>query len=264
MEIFHYLADQLKDEELFDSPPNRPATEGAIYNDFDESPLDQLCQNQSERFCFSQTSNSLGIPDESDNAEEHLTREAVDHAIMAEDSSSGVHYEHLQWEHPLFDNFSDIADVEYLTKVYQLAINEKEQWNEIKISKEATSMFERRLRSNWESADSVYDSWLLRRGCERACFDYHSFHVLFPDFLEKVVEDDEERQECEEKDETPQSPPMITKKRSGSETSTASKRLIMTDREMVDEEEDRKDLVKFQVIKKICNKVIIISDSEEE
>jgi len=180
MDVFHYVADVLKDVDLFDSDHQaNKSNEGSIYNDYDRCPLALLHGNSDDLFCYSQTSNLDKQDDEV--YEEESIQEAVDHAIMAEDKAEGVHYDHLQWETELFDNYSDITSAAYLAKVHQLATDDH-VWHDLNFTKETIRMFERRLRTQWEDADSVYDAWVLRKGYTRPLFDYNTFHVRYPDF----------------------------------------------------------------------------------
>ena len=58
MDVFHYVADILKDVDLFDSDHRANMTnEGSIYNDYDRCPLALLHSNSDNLFCYSQTSN---------------------------------------------------------------------------------------------------------------------------------------------------------------------------------------------------------------
>ena len=178
MDVFHYVADQLKDESLFDSPPLEPFTEsGSIYNDFDRCHQDLLDTDSEQLFCYSQTTNYF---DETGSfQDETLVQEAVDHAIMQEGLYADVNF-NLQWDTPLFDNFGNCNAIDYMEKVYQLS-TDHEAWHELTFTKECIEMFERRLRTTWEGPDTVYDAWLLRKGCERPCFDYNTFHLRHPD-----------------------------------------------------------------------------------
>ena len=59
MQVFNYVANALKDVPLFDSDTDDaiPAEDsGAVYNDFDYSPM-ELLQTNGNDFCFSQTTN---------------------------------------------------------------------------------------------------------------------------------------------------------------------------------------------------------------
>jgi len=145
MSVFHYVADQLKDVELFDSQTPNSIDTGAIFNEFDACPSDLLEEDICEQFCFSQTSNTA--TDEQDGAITSV-RDAVDHAIMVEDAAVGVYGEHLTWETPLFDNETDMKEMSYMEKVYTLATDSNIGFDDLTISKEAVNMFERRIRTN--------------------------------------------------------------------------------------------------------------------
>jgi len=199
MDIFYYVADQLKDVELFDSEHKAKFSNvGSIYNDFDRCPLALLHGNSDEMFCYSQTSNFTDDSNENDIPQ--ILREPLDHAIMAEDLHVGVHYEHLQFETPLFDNYSEVTDKDYVEKVYQLA-SDNAKWNDLNFTKECIEMYERRSRTHWDDPDTVYDAWLLRKGRERPCFNYHEFHIRYPDFEENQKPEQEDEQSKVEEDE---------------------------------------------------------------
>lgn len=181
MLVFHFLANFLKDESLFDNDVEESLSTGAVYNDFDSCPMDTLLtQEETESFSFSQPT---GISSRPINENENEAIEsALDNAVMEADKHEGVLYEHLQWDSPYFDNASEACDSEYCKKVHALATNHENAWSDIKISPQAVSMFQRRLRTSWSAPDTVFDAWLLRRGGERSWFDSHLFSVLFPDF----------------------------------------------------------------------------------
>jgi len=135
MYVFYYVADQLKDEISFHSPPLRSfVASGSIYNDFDRSYLNPLETHSQQVFCYSQTTN---FDDAEDSQEESLAQEAVDHAIIQEDMTVGM-YDYVQWDTPLFDNFGNCNDKEYMQKVYKLS-------NELTFIKDCIEMFERGL-----------------------------------------------------------------------------------------------------------------------
>lgn len=177
------MADQVKDESLFDSPPLESFSEsGSIYNDFDCTRNDLLDTRSQQLFCFSQTTNFLDDVDTSQ--EDRLVQEAVDHAIMEEGLYANVN-SNLQWDTPLFDNFGDINARDYMAKVYTLA-TDNETWHDLTFTKESLEMFQRRLRTTWEGPDTVYEAWLIRKGFERPCFDYHTFHLRYPNCIELI------------------------------------------------------------------------------
>lgn len=180
MQVFHYLAHELRDEAIFDNALEDILDTGAIYNDFDATPIDALLSvEETASFSLSQPS-AISSP-----IAEHRVQSiqvALDNAVMEEDRSVGVLYEHLCFESEYFDNESEECNEEYCTKVHVLAKNENGEWDSLNVSTEAISMFQRRQRTNWSAPDTVYDAWLLRNGFERAWFNTHLFNVLFPEF----------------------------------------------------------------------------------
>jgi len=64
MQVFHYLAHELKEESLFDNDVEQSLESGAVYNDFDSCPLDSLLDfEETSQFSFScipQHTNSRG------------------------------------------------------------------------------------------------------------------------------------------------------------------------------------------------------------
>lgn len=268
MSVFHYVADQLKDVDLFDSKPSEAIKDGSIYNDFDGCPLDLLDDDSVDLFCFSQTSNTQT----NDSNVDTCITEAVDNAIMEEDAAVGVLSEHLQWETPLFDSTSDLDCGEYMNKVFILATDSERGLDELTITKEAVSMFERRLRTNWEGSDSVYDAWLLKKGFQRACFDYHKFHVCFPDcseILDKRTvnendsEDIEERQSEHAIDDSDFEIEKNAKRRKTNVECKSVIKSVNTPKNTSEEERDDKTAIKFNVCK-IIPDIIVISSSEED
>ncbi|XP_066931772.1 uncharacterized protein [Clytia hemisphaerica] len=97
MEVFHYLADYLRDEPIFDAPshlqPNAVQT-GAIYNDFDFNPMSLMYRDEMDRFCLSQppsagtnaaTNENVDDEDEANNDDNTALVQALDHAIIQAD-----------------------------------------------------------------------------------------------------------------------------------------------------------------------------------
>ena len=92
MEVFHYVANELRDTPLFENSPDEESIdEGAIYNDFDSTPMALLDSNENESFQFSQVSNEsvADIPDSTDLIN------VVEEAILATDTNNGFLYEYL-------------------------------------------------------------------------------------------------------------------------------------------------------------------------
>ena len=215
MLVFHYVAHTLKDVPLFDMTMDddsevsdeedslavNDSGNGAIYNDFDIDPQTALFQEDAEEFSYSQTTN---VKPSNTTAANASIQEAVDHAVMAEDRSVGVNYEHLSWETELFDNVSDSCDEAYCEKVYKLVTNEEGCWDKLAVSDEAMCMFQRRNRTKWDLPDTVYDAWMILNGLEREFFDYHLFFaLLYPDLVDIAIDKVAKNQEVVPEDPIP-------------------------------------------------------------
>lgn len=190
MAVFHYVASVLENVPLFDTESSAAAAapnttnavseEGSIYNDFDHSPLDLLHRDQSI-FCFSQTTNVVQVEDKI-NEEEQETLADVTYV------AKGARDIRISCESPYYDNSSDTCDVAYREKVYSLLTNREMCWEELEISIIAEESFKRRLHRNCELPDTVYDTWLLKMGYARDWFDYHNFHIEYPDADSHITE----------------------------------------------------------------------------
>ena len=179
MEVFHYVANELKDTPLFDNRPEPARDTGSIYNDFDLSSVSLMVTSEEcAEFSFSQ---KVATSPEKNSA---TIAEAVDYAVMDADVSDGLLYEHLVWDSPLFDNYSETCDDSYIEKVHKLVMDVDGCWSEITVSPQAEAMFRRRFRTNWEAPDSVYDAWVIRQGWERGWFDTHRYNVMYPETLD--------------------------------------------------------------------------------
>ena len=93
MQIFHYLAEELKNTPLFETNQEEEEfTKGAIFNDFDSTPLGLLGTNEEENIQFSQIE-----PEESDidmNVN-NLVGGEVDRVIIEADDEDGLLHEDL-------------------------------------------------------------------------------------------------------------------------------------------------------------------------
>ena len=115
MMVFHYLAEELKGESLFDNEIEESLETGAVYNDFDSSPLDTLMDyEETERFSFSQSSAFHSTPIQGDES----IVPAVDTAVMDAGTVDGIQYKLMQWDSPYFDNESKTCDEDYCKKEY--------------------------------------------------------------------------------------------------------------------------------------------------
>ena len=235
MQVFHYLANVLKDVPLFDSKDTRPVDveEGAVYNDFDHCPM-ELLRGDQNTFSYSQMPHREGDAAGPSTAADVSVQEATDHAVMEADRVEGVHYDHLTWETDLFDNYSDVCNWAYCTKVFKLVTNEDGCWDQLKITDLAKLMFERRLRTNWDMPDTVYDAWILRNGLERSWFDNHLFFdIMYSDSLTQgqAIQDDLDAISCYQQQQK-------STKTSGVETGKDSITTSSYEDEKEDEEEE--------------------------
>ena len=91
MDVFHYVANELKDVPLFENvDDSMDCLVGSIYNDFDCTPL-SLLEDEEDPFQFAEISNScVSEPTQNDD----LLEEVVEDAIFDADECSGVLYEH--------------------------------------------------------------------------------------------------------------------------------------------------------------------------
>ena len=198
MEVFHFLAEELKDIPLFqssllsqDSEENR----GAVYNDFDFD-TGTLLDNFEVRF------SEIANEDSSDINPAPLSQlvpsEAVENAILEADDNDGVLYEHITFDSPFFDCESPTADDTYMEKVYALAMGEYKNCHGG--GERAEEIFEMRRRNKWMGPDSVYDAWLLSNRETREWFPYEVFLEKYPDWEEDREKLIMEREEIEESD----------------------------------------------------------------
>lgn len=257
MSVFHYVAHEVKDETLFDNEMETSLETGAIFNDFDASPIDTLLSlEETESFTLSQPMTSTPI----DEGKSKSIEAALDNAVMEADRTEGIHYDHLTWDSELFDNQSEECDEAYCQKVYKLVTNQDGAWDAIAISPEAIRMFERRVRTNWSAPDTVFDAWLTREGRERTWFDSHLFGALFPDY--EAGSPEKSSEETIEEQRTPKRRrlrlPKITYTTDESESDCS-----LVDKESVfNDEVDSKTNIKFIVTKPV-DEVIVISSDED-
>ena len=93
--------------------------------------------------------------------------------------------EDLTWQTDLFDNYTEKCNSRYSQKVNKLVTNAEGCWDALSLTGEARMVFARRHRMNWEQPDTVYDTWLIRRGLERCWFDNHIFFdIMYPELKE--------------------------------------------------------------------------------
>ena len=111
MEVFHYVANELNGEPLFDSAVDEQQDTGSIYIDFDSASRSlMITSEECAEFSFSQKMTSSPAKTST------VITEAVDYAVMDADMHDGLLYEHLVWESSMFDNVSETCDDAYIKK----------------------------------------------------------------------------------------------------------------------------------------------------
>ena len=175
--VFHYCAEQLKDEPLFsedevmndDDVGNEGygSDEGAKYNNYDSQPSRLLRTDalKSLSFCKRDTDFTHG--------------DAVEASIVPEDMLEKISLnldqripERWTKSHGLFVNEGDINSEEDHEKVLLIALG---KWRKVDSDAEDAERFDRRRRNNWSGVDSVYDAYLLCGEDPRDQFDYDLF-----------------------------------------------------------------------------------------
>ena len=90
MEVFHYVANELNGETLFDSAVDEQQDTGSVYNDFDSASTSlMITSEECAEFSFSQKMTSSPAKTST------VITEAVDYAVMDADMHDGLLYEHL-------------------------------------------------------------------------------------------------------------------------------------------------------------------------
>ena len=115
MQVFHYVANELRRTPLFETDYDTSKTpeEAAVYNDFDnEDPFANI------------PSSSTILPiqlDTSNNPEEPIiTQREVDYALIEGDREESIFYQELSFELEFYDIHSKEPDQEYRLKVYSI------------------------------------------------------------------------------------------------------------------------------------------------
>ena len=180
MEVFHYVANELKDTANFES--NLSVTDdktGAVYNDFDFD-TSSLMNESGPSTSFSQCTNVFGADEDGEtNNEELVPQRAIDVAVLEADKTEAILYEHLSFESDLMDYVSEARDINYMTKVYKIATF---GWRDLvqQMTAKTFEIFQMRERTGWEGADALYDAWLLSHNFRRKWFPYKMFISRFP------------------------------------------------------------------------------------
>ena len=222
MDVFHYVAEELKDVEIFtnSSSTGQQLTCGSIYNDTDHDPLNLLHGEEQSTFCYSQITETS-----SDINTAAILQEGMEYAIAEADSA-----EHMTFHTDHFETEAAADDELYLEKVYLIASGDTDTWESLVISEQAKKVFGYRLKHGWSKADSVYDAWLLLRKQRRSWFRYDLFFEKYPEFrqerqqkrLELLQEPDTD---VSSGSETESLSPSVVRKRSPTEKPLPEKKL---------------------------------------
>ena len=72
------------------------------------------------------------------NLETLVPQEAIDNAVLEADRHNGILYDQVTFEHILFDCETEVTNISYLEKVYEIAAG---AWKEIPMSPEVLEIF---------------------------------------------------------------------------------------------------------------------------
>ena len=101
------------------------------------------------------------------NSDEFVPQISIDHAVLeADKNNEPVFYNKLAFDHPDYDISLSTPGNEYLNKVHRLATA---------VYKNCLIFMQCDQETNWEGADSVYDTWLLSNNTPRKWFPYKKF-----------------------------------------------------------------------------------------
>ena len=204
MEIFHYVANEIKDMSNFECGEEEMFTTGAVYNDFDSNPSDILGGVTDEPL-FSQSTNLSSTHEDLSN-DNLVPQKLVDCAVLEESLYTDIVYSQSSIDCEEFDNFSNEPDASYLEKVYKIATGCEDSWKNLDIADETFKVFEMRSRNDWAGPDSIYDAWLLSNQKRRSWFPFEKFIAKYPHYeerrreLEQLAEEENNENECSESD----------------------------------------------------------------
>jgi hypothetical protein len=184
MDIFHYVANELANTPLFESPLLELEGEnrGAVFNDFEYITAD--FEEKATSSQYSGPSNADIFP--SQDVCTFVPQPLVDHAILEADSRDGGIYCQSIIDSFYFDIETIITEASYLQKVFQVTTQE---FDNVNINKETVEIYKARRRNNYEQPDTFYDAWLLRQETPRDAFPLEDFKRLFPHWNESEVEE---------------------------------------------------------------------------
>ncbi|XP_066926777.1 uncharacterized protein [Clytia hemisphaerica] len=173
MEVFHWVALQLKDVPIFSCPIREKTKDGACYNDFDNENPFSSDDSDALEFSFTQPT----AAEEVANAQPGPSRPS------SSSSRSKTFEDVLDETYYMLENFDRYAsnpDYQYREKVYKLL----KEYREVRVPMpdEILKKYRQRYESDWQGADTVYDMFLLGKQKERSWFPYEIFEAEYPDY----------------------------------------------------------------------------------
>ena len=179
MQVFHYCAEELKDQDLFsDNDENEDieldgnnSDEGALYNDFDRDDSVQLMSvDDIATYEFSQDKLKSTV----DKTEEYTRLSVVPKKVLDELFLNMDDLEPKRWWNPhgMFQGYGDPNSAEYHEHTMLIAAG---RWKQMGFSKRDLMRFKLRYENKWSGSDTFYDAWLINEGLRRTEFDYNLF-----------------------------------------------------------------------------------------
>ena len=171
MEIFHYLANQLK------GTPYLRITIGKLTKIkrvvlFSTTLIFSLISYYQApiTIVFGAIFNS-SVRFHQNDAPSLITQESVDHAVLEADRHEPAFDNPLSFEHPHYIS-SSTPDKKYMEKVYKIATG---GFKELPITQKVLEIYKMGQRGEWERPESMNDAWLLSKNSSRKWFPYKYF-----------------------------------------------------------------------------------------
>ena len=181
MEVFHWVALELKDTPIFSVPMQEKKKEGAYYNDFDNANPFSSDDSDELEFSFTQPTSSQRTVE--------AARPGSSHSSNPKSFEDLLDETYYMLEN--FDRYSPNPDKEYRKKVYNLMI--ESQSVRIEIPPQIQRKYQQRYAMDWAGADTVYDMFLLGAQKQRSWFPQEVFEAEYPDYQSIVNEIVDER-----------------------------------------------------------------------
>ena len=184
MQVFHYCADELKDQDLFSDNDEdedmeldgNNSDEGALYNDFDRDDSIQLMSvDEIATYEFSQDKLKSTV----DKAEESTRLSVVPKKVLDELFLNMDDLEPKRWWNPhgMFQGYGDPNSAEYHEHTMLIAAG---RWKQMLFSQRDLMRFKLRYENKWSGSDTFCDAWLINEGLRRTEFDYNLFIERYP------------------------------------------------------------------------------------